>query len=83
MRILVALGGNAILQKGGARTASEQLATVDKTCKQLVKIVRTGHALAITHGNGPQIGDILLAYDSAKKSCPLCPWTFVGPKARE
>ncbi len=82
MRVLVALGGNAILQKGGARTASEQLATVDKTCKQLVRIVRAGHALAVTHGNGPQIGDILLAYDSAKKTLPSMPLDVCGAQSQ-
>ncbi len=82
MRILVALGGNAILQKGGTGTASEQLATVDETCKQLVKIVRAGHNLAITHGNGPQIGDILLAYDSAKKILPPMPLDVCGAQSQ-
>ena len=82
MRILVALGGNAILQKGGTGTASEQLATVAETCKQLVKIVRAGHDLAITHGNGPQIGDILLAYDSAKKILPPMPLDVCGAQSQ-
>lgn len=82
MRILVALGGNAILRKGGTGTASEQLATVDETCKQLVKIVRAGHDLVITHGNGPQIGDILLAYDSAKKILPPMPLDVCGAQSQ-
>ena len=82
MKILVALGGNAILQQGGTRTASEQLATVGETCKQLVKIVKAGHDLAITHGNGPQIGDILLAYDSAKKTLPPMPLDVCGAQSQ-
>ncbi|MGD0476733.1 MAG: carbamate kinase [Nitrososphaerales archaeon] len=82
MRILVALGGNAILQKGGTGTAMEQFATVGETCKQLVKIVRAGHDLAITHGNGPQIGDILLAYDSAKKILPPMPLDVCGAQSQ-
>lgn len=82
MRILVALGGNAILQKGGTGTASEQIATVGETCKQLVKIVRAGHDLAVTHGNGPQIGNILLAYDSAKKILPPMPLDVCGAQSQ-
>lgn len=82
MRILVALGGNAILQKGGTGTASEQFVTVGETCKQLVKIVRAGHDLAVTHGNGPQVGNILLAYDSAKKILPPMPLDVCGAQSQ-
>jgi carbamate kinase len=82
MRILVALGGNAILRKGGTGTASEQFATVGETCGQLVKIIRAGHGLAITHGNGPQIGDILLAYDSAKRMLPPMPLDVCGAQSQ-
>jgi carbamate kinase len=82
MRVLVALGGNAILSRGGTGTISEQVATVDETCRQLVKIIKEGHRLAITHGNGPQIGDIMLAYESAKDILPPMPLDVCGAQSQ-
>jgi carbamate kinase len=78
LRILVALGGNAILSRRGRGTAKEQLATVDQTSRQVVEMVREGHEVVITHGNGPQVGDILLAYDSAKETLPPMPLDLAG-----
>jgi len=82
MRILVALGGNAILRRGGRGTAREQLETVDRTCRQLVSLLRAGHSVVITHGNGPQIGDILLAYDAAKEILPPMPLDVCGAQSQ-
>ena len=56
MRIVVALGGNAL----GAN-AQEQLQTVKKTARRLVDLVAAGHELIISHGNGPQVGMIYKA----------------------
>lgn len=58
------------------------MATVDKTCRHLVKIIKEGHRLAITHGNGPQIGDILLAYDSARDILPPMPLDVCGAQSQ-
>lgn len=82
MRLLVALGGNAILRRGGTGTAREQLETVDRTCRHLVELVRAGHDIVITHGNGPQIGDILLAYDAAKEILPPMPLDVCGAQSQ-
>lgn len=53
MRIVVALGGNAL-----GSTVSEQIANTKKTASKLVDLVEMGHELIITHGNGPQVGII-------------------------
>jgi len=82
MKVLVALGGNAILRREGRRTAREQLAAVDETCRQLVNVVEGGNELAVTHGNGPQIGDILLAYESARESLPTVPLDVAGAQSQ-
>lgn len=58
-RIVIALGGNA-LQVGGAATAEDQKKVVRMTAKSLVELVKDGHDLIIGHGNGPQVGNILL-----------------------
>jgi len=82
MKILVALGGNAILRSGQTGTAAEQEATIDSTSKKLVGIIKKGHEIALTHGNGPQVGDILLAYDSAKKALPPMPLDVCGAQSQ-
>ncbi|WP_347299022.1 carbamate kinase [Dolosigranulum savutiense] len=57
-KIVVALGGNAILSD--SPTAEAQKQALKNTAKQLVKLVKNGDELIITHGNGPQVGNLLL-----------------------
>ena len=62
MRIVVALGGNALLRRGEALSAKNQFANIQRAAKQLA-LVEPGNELVLTHGNGPQVG--LLALQSA------------------
>lgn len=57
-RIVVALGGNAILSKDASDKAQKK--AVQETAKELVSFVKDGDQLIITHGNGPQVGNLLL-----------------------
>lgn len=57
-KIVVALGGNAILSSDP--TAEAQKLALEQTAKYLAKIVEKGHELIVTHGNGPQVGNLLL-----------------------
>ena len=63
MRIVVALGGNALLKRGEPMTAENQRANVRRAAVELAELVKAGHSLVITHGNGPQVG--LLALQAA------------------
>ena len=81
-RILVALGGNAILQRAGKGTAEEQFENVRKACRHLVGIIRQGHRIVITHGNGPQVGDILLKDELAKDTLPPMPLDVCGAESQ-
>jgi carbamate kinase len=72
-RVMVALGGNAILKHTEEGTAMEQLRNVRTTSKFLTRLIQDGYQLAITHGNGPQVGDILLKNEIAKGSLPQMP----------
>jgi carbamate kinase len=60
MRILAALGGNALLRRGEPMTADTQRANVETAAASLAAIIAAGHQLVITHGNGPQVGLIAL-----------------------
>jgi carbamate kinase len=65
MRIVVALGGNALLRRGAPLTAANQLASIRVACEALAPAAAQ-HELVITHGNGPQVGLLALqaaAYD--------------------
>jgi len=52
--LVVALGGNAILQRGEKGTFEEQYNNVKNTAKDLANLVEAGYKLVITHGNGPK-----------------------------
>jgi carbamate kinase len=80
-KILVALGGNAILKHREKGTADEQFENVAATARHLSDLVKNGHRIAITHGNGPQVGDILLANECAKDMLPLMPLDVCGAES--
>jgi carbamate kinase len=63
MRIVIALGGNALLRRREPMTAEAQRANVKRTVAALLPLFEAGHQIVITHGNGPQVG--LLALQAA------------------
>jgi carbamate kinase len=71
-RVVVALGGNAIAGERGADPASQQEA-VEGACAQIAELVEHGHDVVITHGNGPQVGNLLLKNDLARDVVPPVP----------
>ena len=77
-KIVIALGGNA-LQSGDAEpTAEAQLEVVRKTAGHIAEVSRRGYEMAIVHGNGPQVGRILLASETAKDVVPPMPFDVCG-----
>lgn len=60
MRIVAALGGNALLRRGEPMTAEAQRRNARIAAQALAPLVRDGHELIVTHGNGPQVGLIAL-----------------------
>jgi carbamate kinase len=82
MKVLVSLGGNAILKHGQKGTAEEQALNVQNTAKHLAALLRRGERIAITHGNGPQVGNILLQNEIAKETLPSMPLDVCGAESQ-
>jgi carbamate kinase len=72
-RIVVALGGNALVRAGQRGTAEEQQANVDLTSSQLADLVASGYELVITHGSGPQVGNLLVKNELSRAVVPAVP----------
>jgi carbamate kinase len=77
-RIIIALGGNALQPGNGECTAQSQLEAVYRTSEKLAEISSRGYEMGIVHGNGPQVGSILLAYEAAKDIIPEMPFDVCG-----
>ncbi|MDD2570702.1 MAG: carbamate kinase [Bacteroidales bacterium] len=72
---VVALGGNALLRDNQAGTIEEQEQNTTDTLENLIFLIREGYDLVITHGNGPQVGNILMRSDAGEQlySIPQMP----------
>ena len=77
-RLVIALGGNALQSKDTPPTAEAQLEVVRQTAARIAEISRRGYEMAIVHGNGPQVGRILLAGETAREVVPPMPFDVCG-----
>lgn len=70
---VVALGGNAISPKGEIDTIANQFSNTRKSRKAIIRLIEKGYNLAVTHGNGPQVGNALLRVEAAEGRTPVIP----------
>lgn len=68
MRIVLALGGNALQSDTKDKSSESQLKTCKKTAKSVVDLIEEGHEVSIVHGNGPQVGQIVSTVETAYKA---------------
>lgn len=80
--IVIALGGNAILQPGQRGTAQEQFRNVDETAKQIAQLVKAGYQVVVTHGNGPQVGTLLIQHEAGSSQVPALPLDVCGAQSQ-
>src|SRR3954453_959528 len=78
--LVVALGGNAIQGSGDRGTAAEQLANVRQAAASIAELADRGYRVVLAHGNGPQVGTILLqqAIAEASEGIPAMPMDVAG-----
>jgi len=76
--ILLAVGGNSLIRAGQKGSSVEQLANARRTAAEIVNLIREGHHLVVTHGNGPQVGAALLRSERAADQVPGQPLDICG-----
>ena len=77
-RFVVALGGNAILRRGDDGTIETQYGRAFKAMEHLVRLAAAGHALVLTHGNGPVVGNIVVRNEAARSTVAPMPLYIAG-----
>ena len=71
--MVVAMGGHAFMQPGQRGTYAEQTQNARLICSQLMQLVERGYNLVLTHGNGPQVGDLLEQVELTRDRIPAQP----------
>jgi len=80
--VVIALGGNALLQRSQKGTFDEQYANVQKTVKKIAYLTESGFRIVLTHGNGPQVGATLLRHEAGKEVVPPLPLDACGAETQ-
>src|SRR5256886_17371499 len=81
-KLVVAIGGNALLPAGESADAAAQRRRIEATASRLTDLVAAGHDVVLTHGNGPQVGNILLQNEETRHPVPPMPRYVCGPESQ-
>jgi len=82
MRVLIALGGNAMTAADGSARPQDQIAAVTRAAAPIADLVAAGHEVVITHGNGPQVGNLLVKNELAAAVVPPVPLDWCGAQTQ-
>ncbi|MEN6636286.1 MAG: carbamate kinase, partial [Clostridiaceae bacterium] len=77
-KLVIALGGNALQEGNGPATAEAQLEVVEKTSVYIADIIEKGYKVILAHGNGPQVGRIVLQNENSVNVTPAMPFDVCG-----
>ena len=77
-KLVIALGGNALQAEGKPATAEAQLEVVEQTSEYIADIIQAGYDVVVAHGNGPQVGRIVLQNEYATPVSPAMPFDVCG-----
>src|SRR3989344_6409659 len=77
MKIVIALGGNALINKRGKYLYSNLLKNIRKTCEHISGLIKN-NKVVITHGNGSEIGYLMMQNEIARKKIPKMPLDVLG-----
>ena len=79
---VIALGGNALTQRGQRGTFAEQYENLKMAATKLADLIDAGHKIVLTHGNGPQVGATLLRHEAARNTVPPLPLDACGAETQ-
>src|SRR5215475_186676 len=82
MRVLIALGGNAMTGPDGSATVEAQTAAVGLAMTRVAELVARGVEVVLTHGNGPQVGNLLVKNELAAHVVPPVPLDWCGAQTQ-
>lgn len=77
-KIVIALGGNALQEAGKPATAQAQLEVVERTSAYIADILEKGYQIVLAHGNGPQVGRLVIQNEYAEPVTPAMPFDVCG-----
>ncbi len=80
--VVIAIGGNSILSAREKFSIHQETEHVKESCSRIAEIVQAGYKVVLTHGNGPQVGDILLQQEIAKDRVPQMPLDVCGAQTQ-
>ncbi len=82
MRVLLALGGNAMSAPDGSATPEAQQAAIAEAMESVAGLIAAGHEVVLTHGNGPQVGNLLVKNELAAAVVPPVPLDWCGAQTQ-
>ena len=82
MRVLLALGGNAMTAADGSATPAAQIAAITGAMESVAALTAEGHDVVLTHGNGPQVGNLLVKNEIAAHVVPPVPLDWCGAQTQ-
>ena len=82
MRVLLALGGNAMTNADGRARPEDQIEAAEVAMESVADLIAEGHDVVITHGNGPQVGNLLVKNELAASVVPPVPLDWCGAQTQ-
>src|SRR6188472_2523957 len=82
MRVLLALGGNAMTNADGRARAEDQIEAAQVAMESVADLIAAGHDVVVTHGNGPQVGNLLVKNEIAAAVVPPVPLDWCGAQTQ-
>jgi carbamate kinase len=82
VRLVIALGGNAMTAPDGSARPADQAAAIDRAAQPIADLAVAGHQVLITHGNGPQVGNLLVKNELAAAVVPPVPLDWCGAQTQ-
>src|SRR5689334_19804992 len=82
MRVLIALGGNAMTGPDGSATPQAQREAIGRAMTHVATVVAAGHEVVLTHGNGPQVGNLLVKNELAAQVVPPVSLDWCGAQTQ-